>query len=345
MPITVEVIFWGLIGLTPGPATDPTMYALLAEHPGHAPRVWLLEGECSGNCEREPATLARQVGGAGLPRPVDTMGDARFFPLRWWLDEEHLQLVGGPSGVQAVRDARPAGQRFPANAAQSRDLSWIPHLEMLTSGLGEVRGSCLGTAADCPISARFHIQGGELTACHLLHEENARLELFHFQDTSGDPVRGFDQAVADAALLRFQIPASQIVLESWNFSRSTRNASAVLTPRVPEGTVRLLIGNWPSPYPQETPQPEPHPGHFRAFYGLLPRRPAEQPVRARGPMRRFETGHPGLCEVPLIEFEEDLEECEAADATGLRSERAKLGKKVIPHLSTECDMTQTAPPQ
>lgn len=353
MGVTVEVIFWGLIGLAPDQEPPSEMFALLAdpvaahdaeEHsiPEHAARVWLIEGKCiEGHCTRAPRHVIDAASRAGLPHPLKLMGSDEDFPLRWWLHEEHLQFMGGATGgVNPVRGGRPTllGRpvRLPETDLASRDLSWIPSVSLLTAGAGEVEADCLREAEDCPISARFLVQGGEVIACHLLHGKFSQLELFKFW-APGAPASDFHQAVADAARAQFEIAGDRIVLESWNLPRETRTAHAVLMPATRNGRITLLVGNWQSPYEKEQSHPE---RHFLSFYNLLGKNVVRRPVRRH--TFRTDRGSTGLCEQDLESFEEKLEK---AWKSFPREVRERLGPRVIPHISTECDMAQMEPPE
>ncbi|HEX7184220.1 MAG TPA: hypothetical protein VF756_20495 [Thermoanaerobaculia bacterium] len=354
MGVTVEVIFWGLIALAPDQQPPVEMFALLADPPAvqgphdqhtvpeHAARVWLLKGECTGDCERAPQHIIEMAEKARppLPHPLVLMGSKDDFPLRWWLYKEHLQFAGGVTGVNLVRSGRPTllGRpvRLPETDLASRDLSWIPSVSLLTAGAGEVKENCLREADACPISARFRIQGGDVIACHLLHNEFSQLEMFKFW-ASGAPASDFHQAVADAARVEFEIEANEISLESWDLPRSTRKACAVLTPK--NGRITLLVGNWQSPY---VPKPEyPHPEHhFLSFYNLLGKEIVKRPVRRH--TFRLDRGSTGLCEQDLDKFEDKLGNA-WKDLPPFT--QARLGPRVIPHISTECDMAQMEPPE
>ncbi len=351
----VRVIFWGLIGFVPNEQVEKGMTALLIKAstvhegqchiPDHAPRVWLLEGECYGNCLREPAAERVRAAGVGLPGPLEQMG-ARY-KLRWWLDGEHLEIDGALPGFALERKTRVQVQgkpaEFPSDVIQTSDFSWIPEMDVLTSGKGAINEDCLAEAKTCPISARFKITGGRASTCHLLHDtidlagDRDRIATFNFKLPDGTLVPNYTQAAADAIVVELIVEGDEVEIKSFDFGRETQKAAAALRPTHGSSTVTLLVGHWENP---NNPQPSSNcysamlKRHSEAFFELLSDRSSGAARRVFKEYRE-EGVSPGSCEKDLEEFQYNVITSTAASKVAI--------PPVWPHLATECDHRQFRP--
>jgi hypothetical protein len=325
---TVKVIFWGLIALAPLKQGNEIM-ALLANGGDHIAQVYLLKGRCTGDCFHN------------LPR-------VSSFELVWRPYQEQLQIAEAGPPIQLAHGTRRnflgRPDRFPGSLIESSDLSWIPEMDIVTGDKRTLKSSCLGNASECPISARFLVDKGQLSACHLLHKENNQAEAFTFKPHAGSAVSDFYQASADAVAQTFGVQGSSITLKALTFTGS-ETASATLEPE--DGELVLLVGNFPFFPIVKAPSrpPQGSESHFPAFYELLTNPPSKPPFRHHTLV--FQHTEPGSCEPYVSELERPAEELqielEGKGELRRRAVRGKDDKRMPPHLSTECDMVMLSP--
>jgi hypothetical protein len=191
----------------------------------------------------------------------------------------------------------------PKSAGQSAHFSWVPSMNDLTKGQGQLKYDCLQANKKCPLYARFRIQGGDVDACHMFH------------DTSNSPgverdVRIFDylipgrrfieqRAVADAVQVEFHENSHSVTLTSKNLpERDPHDVEAVLRPD-DRGRITLIVANLPRC--TTSPNHGCHRAHSDVLFHLLEDDRLPRPIRVMNEERR--RVDPGSCEKEIEEFE------------------------------------------
>lgn len=351
MPLTVRLIFWGLIGFVPNTNLQNGMTALLAATgldqgachvPPHASQVLLLDGECKGDCLRGMATAGSAVAtGIG---PVD----ARF-KLNWMLNGEHLEVTGGEPGVNLALGNRPKirGHQvaLPATADQASDFSWVPDMDVLSGGKGGVNDACLAeNVTGCPIVARFKIKSGRVMAGHLLHKidpAGTRVSAFDFF-RDGVLIPDYEQAVADAVLVEMTVGEDHVDLVSSDYAKRHPNAVATLSPAKGRNVITVLIGQVEDPtvgLPAACIRPLFN-QHSQVFFKLLSDPTIKPAIRKVSQPEKTAVVTPGACENDFIKLAPAPKPKKVKKAG---SPKPPAAIPVAPHTSLECDTRQFLP--
>lgn len=335
MSITVRLIFWGLIGFVPNPQGHDGLAALLVDTqkaqegippskcgvPNHIAAVYLLDGDCEGGtCTRKPDDRKGDFRDVGL----DQNFRGKPLPLAWLLGQEELSLAGEEKGK--IKFRKPflghSHKIAPKTSRQAAYFSWIPSMDSLTNGHGQVRPSCLAGGDDCPVRARFFVPGGRAGACHLLHDpapkdsKDSRQDVKIFKYTApGQPC--FEQAVADALLVELKVKSESVTLLSQSFSGDPRATFWARLKPDHQGKITLVVGNFP-PHNAASHGNCAFP-HSDLLRQLLLTKPAIQFSRAD--THRVQKVVPGSCEL---------------EATELADLLAAAGSE-HPHAGTACD--------
>ncbi|HET9210415.1 MAG TPA: hypothetical protein VFR03_08450 [Thermoanaerobaculia bacterium] len=277
MSITVRLIFWGLIGFVPNPQGHDGLAALLVDTqaaqtapsrcgvPVHFGALYLLDGQCEGDCRRIPTGKETAAAQMGFKSPR-----GEKLPLAWLLDKEDVTVVGNQEDDKIqVRKPWwwwPFSKICPKSERQSGFFSWVPSMDMLTGGHGRIKDSCLRADKDCPLNARFLAPGGKLGACHLLHGSDPQdatdprhRNVDIFQYTSSSPNQPApERAVADASLVELEVKGDSVLLLSKGLpGRSTSSAWARLKPDA-NGKLTLVVANFPRHNAGNPPNCPPH---------------------------------------------------------------------------------------
>lgn len=331
--ITVRLIFWGLVGFVPDLDGTRSLTALLVDpartqiqektcsFPPHYSVVYLLDGECEGDCRKVPPNREPDAALMGF----DQQGPGKRLPLAWLLDQEELGISGEED--ERLKLQKPwlsfLHRKAPRSDRQVSHFSWVQSMNRLTGGNGRVLDDCLGASTNCPLQARFRLQGGEASACHLFHErENSsgperNVQIFEYQTANG---RNPKRVAADAALVEFEQEGDSVILESQGLPERNRSrATARLIPNK-DRIITLVVANLPEGprngelhHHRDCSRP-----HSDALLDLLKKRPSRLPNRKPAGTVRL---NPGACEK------------EAAVLADLLS--GASGE--IPHSTTSCD--------
>lgn len=214
---TLRIIFVGLIAFSPVGGDQGVM--MLTNEPGHKPLVLLKDGQCAPaeSCKRgvlcAPGTGTGDLGLCWfLPQPSGNPETSYELSLR---DEKE-----GPVVQSSGRVRRGASlSTYPTTEAETKDMSWVPSFGKAALGPGVLRRGCQERGGNCPAWARFWIEGGSLSACHLLHASKKKDQWG--QNKCGDDagklllfsLRGDPQAIANAVLLEVDVPGESVQLE------------------------------------------------------------------------------------------------------------------------------------
>ncbi len=215
--VTVRLILYGLIAFVPNSNDSPTTYtALLVDArtpqyasdgcriPSHAPALYAMAGQCKAN--GAACTMSRKIEQPTAPAISGS----------WSLDHESLSVeVVTPSGKHVRRLITVQGQKaastLPSTPEESSSLHWIPEMQTLLATQGKrasVNPDCLGSAENCPISARLAINDGRVSSCHLAQEpEQKKIYPYEFRALNASTRSTIVQAVSDAVMVTLQIPS------------------------------------------------------------------------------------------------------------------------------------------
>lgn len=334
MSITVRLIFMGLIGFAPHDDGRQGMTALFLDTarmqspsaqcpvPSHIPVVYMLDGKCTGECERVPHGREDDADSMGFNNPNHPL------QLAWLLDKEDLEI--SQVDQDAVRLARPfffQGRRrlAPRRSGQTSYFSWVPDMQQLTGGYGKVREDCLGDQGTCPLTARFKLTGGEASTCHLFHDLDdqpspdgkSTVRVFDYTIEEDGATRVVSkQAVADAVLVEFEVEGDRVTLDSWELpmgqGQQAKKGTAHLWPAENSRTLTLIVAYLPSLgsiHPQ-IPQVEGVEGeahhdagceqsHAEVLFDLLAREQSPRPVRTLNEKETMRVS-PGSCEPEVL---------------------------------------------
>lgn len=354
--ITVQVIFFGLMGFVPNEGGLKGMTALIVDPPRqagdpcsippHFPLVLVVTGKCepAGNCLQE-----------GVPGKNNVT-------LKWQLDREDLEIFGKQKSMEVCSGglfnrwkkwaSAHSDSPAPAYSWELPSFSWVPSIDRLTGGYGHVREDFLqdGTP-DPPVNARFLVRGGQASACHLIHKipvaqeetqgEEREITLFHYD--FGGKIAPFDRAVADAVKVEFEAEGRSIDLYSWNFSapqqqQKLKPKRAVrLSPPDGSNTLTLIVANVPlKPHRDNDGVDHQCPPHSDIFYDMLAR---ESPYRPTRTVVQYPPAHimnPGSCEKELSDVVEILGPYKE-EAPGLSFLSEAIHPRAAPHSRTFCD--------
>ncbi len=304
---TLEVIFYGLIGLVPD-RNYRDLIALLLDGSSsgveeHVPALYLDQGICSG-CKNLPDSPSNFLFGARSIHGWDL----------WFPD---LEKEGSP-----LRSGRPPRQ-FPTQLVDLTSPLWMPQMSLISPQVGTVRAGCLeGKPSNCGVAARFRLAGwgqadvqdSGVEACHFVHGSDRVVDAFLFAPR-GEPVGTASlNAVADASKfsIRFQGPELRLALR--RFGQQVQYAT--LMPA--QGIIRLVVWNQP-----KVPHCEGHPRmpHFEAYYKLtagrttrisVPRGPHVTPGKILGSCEDLLTTiDPSECKEPAVSYPHNIRECDS----------------------------------
>lgn len=260
--ITVQVIFIGLIAFAPMPDGDDYM-AVLVDAPGHQSVLF----QDTGTCGPDPR-LCHQLSGDEtmiVPLRLDLGKRLGWSPLNGelvLLDHTGLPLdgeltfAGGEPSTDRPRDD------YPTTDAEATHFVWVPSIDRMVTGPARIRGACMSKGNGCSSSARFHLQEGELSSCHMMHLENDPYPLVYDFGTHR-------QAVANAVKLTVEAPGPEVRVGVRGMDGGDVVHSVALRPPSGGDTVTLVVMNEPA---MTSPVPSPAPrelSHFEHFYGLL----------------------------------------------------------------------------
>lgn len=351
MSFTVKVIFVGLIGFVPNPDGQNGMAALLINPespqfksmdcptPPHLPIVLLLKGKCddAGDCYRIPPHLKAQAEAMGLGDILKNQQGG----LLWLLDQEELDISGDRKKFKFTNPWR-FPWAAPKSVRQSTDFDWVPSINKLSSGQGQINDDCLHANRNCPLHARFQFQGGKAGACHVFHDEDDERNVRIFEYLIPGQRLVHRRAVADAVQLEYDAEAEYISLESKRLKERepAREAKALLRPDG-DGKLTLIVANI-SPFPCEEEDHSRsrgcHSAHADVFFQLLKDPNVPRPVRVLS--KRKGNVDPGPCEEEVDAFA-NLFSCPVYEISGLG--RAQ-GRRQVPHSITACDGTRFPKP-
>jgi len=350
MVTTIKVIFLGLIGFVPGPE-EQDMAALLVNPAGaqcdkirchaseHLAMVVLLHGKCDphfGTCYRiqdlKGRAEALHLDDILHPQEGDDVPG-----LVWLLKDEDLDISGDEDERLNFRNPMLAFTqgKAPRSSGQSSYFAWVPSMDELTSGHGQINANCRQANPYCPIDARFRLQGGEAGACHMFHDPEKSLSdkrdvrLFDYLIPGEQSVQ--QRAVADAAQIEFHEAGKYVILESESLpGRGDARVKALLKPD-DYGRLTLIVANLPECPALEDEghyrQYDDSPPHSDIFFQLLDD-PAPPPIRVLNSKERRRVD-PGSCEKDIEKF-----------ATIF----ARTCKREFPHTITACDGTRFPKP-
>lgn len=330
MSITVRLIFMGLIGFAPHDDGRQGMTALFLDTarvqtpsvqclvPPHIPVVYMLDGKCTGECERIPYGREDDADAMGFNNPDHPL------QLAWLLDKEDLEI--SHIDEDAVRLARPfffpsRRRLVPRRSGQTSYFSWVPDMGLLTGGYGKVREDCLGSQGTCPLTARFKLAGGRASACHLFHDlddqpsPDGRSDVRVFDYTieeEGSTRVIASQAVADAVLVEFEVEGDRVTLESWELpmgqGQQAKKGTAHLWPPEDSRTLTLVVAYLPSLgsiHPLIPKEGEAHhdagceQSHAEVLFEFLAREQSPRPVRTLNETDTMRVP-PGSCEPEVL---------------------------------------------
>ena len=331
--ITVRLIFWGLVGFVPDLDGARSLTALLVDPartqiqqsacplPTHYSVVYLLDGKCKGDCRKVPFGKEFDAGLMGFNQPLN----GNLLPLTWMLDQEELGISGEEDEKLKLQSSwlKFLFRQAPRSVRQASNFSWAQSMKRLSGGKGEVEGDCLGESRTCPLQARFRVDGGVASACHLLHTKDElsgskrNVQVFEYTTANN---RHPKRVAADAILVEFEA-RDRVALTSQGLPKRDRDkATAWLTPVDDRGIITLVVADLPAGARVGANN---HHGacsrpHSDALYDLLTNRPSTLPGRVLG---RTVPLNPGACEPEAKMLAELL--------SGASGE--------IPHSPTSCD--------
>lgn len=307
--ITVEVIFMGLIGFVPHEG-QRGMTALMVDPAAkggheHVPYVLVLNGD--GEC------LPR--GNPDCFRSCDQFRQVADVSIRpnmcWQLTGEDLKILGNQASLKFDQTGYLTmfgnPKEVPSWGWQANDYSWVPGMDLLTGGYGRVLNSCMAEGKPCKlVRSRLRLRGGHATACHLIHMDTGKAgekrNVIKFPYLVGS--EKFEQVVADAAKVEFQIEGDEVYLHSWAFRKGGQKphkASVTLKPSDRERRLTLIVTNFPGPGDDTGSN-----FHAEVLFDLLAVQPTVRPTRkncAKEYCKEF-LRHPGSCESEATQIEE-----------------------------------------
>ncbi len=318
MSITVRLIFWGLVGFAPNPEGEKGMTALLVDPPQgqasekshsvprHLSAIYLLKGECTGDCARIPDGHEKKAELMGFTikdgKPVAR--DRLHLGLAWLLDREELDLSGDED--EKFKHQKPLID-FSSNIAPTKEnhgsyFKWVQNLDSLIEGSGRVRNDCIYGESTCPLHGLFRIQGGRTSTCHLFHdperdsfESNERdIRLITYIKPNG---KRFRRAVADAVLVEFTEEGEFLTLTSQGLPEQNRQCAEARIKPDAQGDLTLVVVNFPIPGHPIAPEP-----HSDFLYSLLDQEPISRTMRD-DTILKTTPGLPGSCELEAIRLE------------------------------------------
>lgn len=325
MSITVQVIFIGLIGFAPNLGGQKGMTALMVDPdlvgkpPVHTPVVLLLRGECESrnphhdDCEKD----------------MDS-------ELHWTLIYEDVEIFGQQKSMDFGKK-RKRHKDMPSSKDQAKDFSWVPSIDLLTGGHGQVRQEFLKDGwPKTPVSARFTVRGGQASSCHLIHrpekypdprQPEREVILFHYDNVVN--YASYQQAVADAVKVEFQVEGKFASLYAWNFTEEGQESLSRKVKLYPEkGLITLVVAN----LPEQDGQAHSGGSHFDIFFDLLARQPPFRPTRSATDIT--ETMDPGSCEE---EFDTIQKRFSPSTDPALKTLAEITHPTAAPHSRTFCD--------
>jgi hypothetical protein len=359
--ITVQVIFFGLMGFVPNEGGQKGMTALIVDPPRpvagdpcsvppHVPLVLVVKGKCApaGNCLQEHVPGKENV------------------PLKWQLDQEDLEIFGRQKSMEVCSGgffnrwkkwaSAYSDSPAPNYSWELPSFSWVPSIDRLTGGYGHVREDFLQDGRpEPPVTARFLVRGGQASACHLIHkipvtqeknqDEEREITLFHYD--FGGRIPPFDRAVADAVQVEFEVEGRSIDLYSWDFSapkqqQELKPKRAVrLSPLDGRDVLTLIVANVPLK-PHEYNEGAGHscPPHSDIFYSMLARESPYIPTRTLVQYPPAYLMKPGSCEEELSDVVKILgpyREEEEEEDRGLSFLSEAIHPRAAPHSRTFCD--------
>lgn len=259
--ITVKVIFIGLIAFTP--VDDGGYMAVVVDAPGHHTVLLQQQGVCPDE------QLCQQLSGdEDLIIPLrEKLGRM----LGWTpvhgelvlLNQEGEPLADGVIYAGGVPTTDDPQAPYPTTAAEAASLAWIPSIDRMVTGPARIRGACKRSDRGCRSKARFRIQQGTVSTCHLMHEERVLRPLVYDFGTH-------QQAVADAVMLETRVPGEEIRIGVRSLESTDVVHSIPLAPEAESNEIILVLLNEPS-MPGAAPNggKPPELGHFPHFYKLL----------------------------------------------------------------------------
>lgn len=338
MSFTIKVIFLGLIGFVPSSEGKKNISALLVDPiravdpwkhtpvQEHLPMVFLLHGHCDesggGSCYRISPRRAEDAKRLRLDRILQQRPG-----LLWMLEDEDLDISGDEDERLKLRNSllRFIWKVSPRFDLQSKDFSWVPRLNELTSGRGQIREGCRHGDARCAIHAHFRIQGGAAGACHMFHDsedpEKPQVKIFNYSTANGQPP--LRRAVADAMQVEFEESGGSVILRSRILPGGEGGgvAWAKLTPDS-AGKLTLVVANLSELQDGEAEHDGYTPSHSDAFFDLLADPEVPRPTRQLDEKEEVNVD-PGPCEEEMSEI--------ASLFLGDDS------KRELPHTVTACD--------
>jgi len=257
--ITVKILITGLIGIVPQPdlgtvsliAVDTLGAAQNAVPPIHIPLIASWKGICTGDCifplrgeDLDAKSSLGELIGELIDNNWINPGAKAFFwiPVERALDLS-ISSTGFPSRKTLLGVGNPA-TTLPTSADDVGFWRWIPQMGTLAADRARVNGRCLRGTESCSISSHIVVPFGALGACHLLGSEffgESYVNSYSIVDS--DTGRRNDQAIADYALIQFEVPGSSIVLESFCLDGHCRHRTATLKPEKGSREIVLLFGN------------------------------------------------------------------------------------------------------
>jgi len=241
------------------------------------------------------------------------------------LEDEDLDISGDQDEKLKLRNSllRFIWKTAPRFDRQSNDFSWVPRMNELTRGHGQIREACRQVDGRCPLHAHFRIQGGTAGVCHMFHDsedpKDPQVKIFNYSTPNGE--RFLRRAVADAMQVEFEEPSGSVILRSKILpgGEGGRTAWAELTTDT-TGKLTLVVANLSVLQDGETHHQDCAPSHSDAFFELLADPEVPRPTRI---LDEEEVNvDPGACE-------EEMSDIARLFLAG--------SKRELPHTVTACD--------
>jgi hypothetical protein len=276
--MTLRIIFMGLLAIVPS-GEDGGRSVLLLDTvwenyqledgqvvPPHIPFVLMLKGTCD-SCSGCPDLLtgvlpagllpasdvhrlnaARRQAAEGEDPDPDVAGIEELpLPVRKRLA---LRLTGGglSNQVNVVGADSPITESSPQDIPQARHYDWTSSMRRVQRGSRRVLKQCTEGPRDlprpsaCPIISRFELSSGELSACHLFHnQEGTRFFEFEF-GREGKKSKARKQALADAVMVEYR-GLDSVSLEYSEINKLSSSFSIALKPEDDCDQITLVVGN------------------------------------------------------------------------------------------------------